>query len=192
MPKKDGVMSVCAVCSRDFYIPPSHRDKRMTCSYSCKSKLQSEWQRQDLAKRFWAKVDKSGDCWLWTGAILKTGYGSIRIDHKAIRAHRAAYELSVGPIPAGALLRHTCDNPRCVNPTHLLLGNKRSNTQDAIERGQHRCGERDPKAKLTNQNVIEIRDALARGETGRALARRFGVGESAISQIKTGKSRRHG
>lgn len=192
MPKKDGLMSVCDVCSREFYVPPSHRRIRQTCSLGCKGKQQLNWQKQDLATRFWAKVDKSGDCWLWTGAILKTGYGSIRIDHKAIRAHRAAYELSVGPIPEGALLRHTCDNPRCVNPAHLLLGDKRSNTQDAIERGQHRCGERDPKAKLSNQNVVEIRDALARGETGKALARRFGVGESVISRIKTGKGRRHG
>ena len=147
---------------------------------------------RDVAERFWAKVDKSGDCWLWTGALLKTGYGCIRIAHKAIRAHRAAYELSVGPLPKGALLRHTCDNPRCVNPAHLLLGDKRLNMKDALERGQHRCGERDPTAKLSNQNVIEIRDALARGETGRALARRFGVAESVISQIKTGKGRRHG
>ncbi len=190
--RKEGTTSTCPVCGKVYYVPPSHRSGRGSCSHACRAKLQSEWQRRDLSDRFWAKVDKSGDCWVWTAALLKTGYGCLRINRKTTRAHRVAYELSVGPIPDGALLRHTCDNPRCVKPAHLLLGDKRLNTQDAIERGQHKCGERDSKAKLTNQNVIEIREALARGETGRALARRFGVGESAISQIKTGKGRRHG
>jgi hypothetical protein len=148
--------------------------------------------RRDLADRFWEKVDKTGDCWIWTASVLKTGYGCIRIDKKTVRAHRVAYELSVGPIPEGALLRHTCDNPRCVNPHHLLLGDKRSNTQDAMERGQHVLGERHYKAKLSNADVRAIRAKLAAGATGRSLARQFGVTESSISQIKSGNKRRYG
>lgn len=185
-------MSTCSVCGRDYYVPPSARAVRVACSHACKGKLQSEWQRKDLGERFWAKVDKSGNCWLWTAALLKTGYGCLRINRKTTRAHRVAYELSVGPIPEGALLRHTCDNPRCVNPAHLLLGDKRSNAMDAIERGQHRCGERDPKSKLSNKDVTNIRSALARGETGRSLAKRYRVDESWISQIKNNTGRRHG
>ena len=123
---------------------------------------------------------------------MKSGYGCIKIDRKTARAHRVAYELSVGPIPDGSLIRHTCDNPRCVNPAHLLLGDKRSNTQDAMERGQHVLGERHYKAKLSNADVVTIRAKLLTGETGRSVAREFGVNESWISKIKTGKKRRFG
>lgn len=192
MPKKDGVMSVCDVCSREFYVPPSHRRLRQTCSLRCKGKQQLSWQKQDLATRFWAKVDKSGDCWIWTASVMKNGYGCLRINQKTTRAHRVAYELSVGPIPEGALLRHTCDNRRCVKPEHLLPGTFKDNNQDALDRGRHLCGERDPKAKLSNNDVKEIRAALARGETGRSLSKRYRVDASWISQIKNRTGRRYG
>lgn len=189
--RKEGTPSVCAVCGSAYYLPPSHRVKSHACSRACRAKMQSEWQRKDLAQRFWQKVDKSGDCWVWTGALLKTGYGSIRIDKKAMRAHRVAYELCVGPIPRGLLLRHSCDNPRCVNPAHLLTGGKKENTADAIERGQHLIGERHPKAKLTDSSIADIRRDIARGVSGIDIARAHGVSESLISKIKHGKKRLH-
>lgn len=185
-------MSRCAVCGCQYYVPPSHRATRISCSHACRAKLQSEWQRRDLATRFWEKVDKRGNCWIWTASTLKTGYGCIRIDQKTIRAHRVAYELCVGPVPQGRLLRHSCDNKRCVNPSHLIPGTKCDNAVDAVLRGQHRVGERDTKARLSNADVAVIRIALADGVTGRALAQRFNVDESHISHIKHGKSRKHG
>ncbi len=65
--------------------------------------------------RFWAKVDKSGDCWLWTARLSHNGYG--RFVNQA--AHRTAYEMLVGPIPEGMQLDHLCRVRRCVNPSHL-------------------------------------------------------------------------
>lgn len=70
-------------------------------------------------QRFWAKVDKSGECWLWTGARDWNGYGQTAIGHVNLRAHRVAYELERGPIPDGLTLDHLCRNPPCVNPSHL-------------------------------------------------------------------------
>jgi hypothetical protein len=70
-------------------------------------------------QRFWAKVDKSGDCWQWTAAKCSRGYGAFGVDRKPRRAHRVAYELVVGPIPDGLELDHLCRNPSCVNPEHL-------------------------------------------------------------------------
>jgi hypothetical protein len=79
-------------------------------------------------ERFWSKVDKSGDCWLWTAAIDK-GYGSftIRRGEKA-KAHRYAYQELVGPIPVGLTLDHLCRNRACVNPAHL----------EALSKSDHR------------------------------------------------------
>lgn len=76
--------------------------------------------QMSLEQRFWAKVDKSGDCWLWTAAICQTGgYGRVKVDGKMLKAHRVAYELTIGPIPDGLTLDHLCRVRRCVNPAHL-------------------------------------------------------------------------
>ena len=69
--------------------------------------------------RFWSKVDKSGDCWLWLGARNHNGYGRHMFRGHRIMAHRVAYMLSVGEIPAGLQLDHLCRTRRCVNPSHL-------------------------------------------------------------------------
>ena len=192
--KKEGTNSVCEICGNLYYASPSHRGKRKTCSKDCYVKLARTWLCKDLRERFYAKVEKTESCWLWTGALLKRagGYGSIRINRKAERAHRVAYALEVGPIPDRKILRHTCDNPRCVNPAHLIPGSHKENSQDALDRERHLVGERDPKARLSNDDVAAIRALLASGATGRYTAKLFGVTEGHISMIKSGKHRVHG
>jgi hypothetical protein len=73
----------------------------------------------DVPFRFWPKVDKSGDCWLWTAEIARSGYGRFRLDGRRQYAHRIAYELTNGPIPDGLMIDHLCHNLACVNPDHL-------------------------------------------------------------------------
>ena len=82
------------------------------------------------ADRFWAKVDKTGDCWLWTGNVRgPMGYGRFAITAaKAVQAHRYAYEMAVGPVPVGLQLDHLCRTPRCVRPNHLEAVTPRENT----------------------------------------------------------------
>jgi DNA-binding NarL/FixJ family response regulator len=82
---------------------------------------------------------------------------------------------------------HICDNPSCVNPKHLRLGTKRENNSDMREKKRSARGQRNGKAKLTNEQAIAIADGLKRGETGRSLAKRFGVSEITVSMIKHGK-----
>lgn len=86
-----------------------------------------------------ARIPFSG-CWLWLGAVVESGYGQIDVQGKFVRAHRAVYEVLVGPIPVGAYLLHRCDVPSCVNPSHLYAGDQKRNIQDAIERGRFRAG----------------------------------------------------
>ena len=85
---------------------------------------------RSAAERFWTHVQTSDDCWIWTGSRDKQGYGlfSIEVGRWSIRAHRYAYEHLIGPIPVGKVLDHIeCDNPSCVNPSHLEPVTNRSN-----------------------------------------------------------------
>ena len=80
-------------------------------------------------ERFWSKVDKSGDCWLWTGATHR-GYGLFRLNGGSRLAHRVSYEWSKGEIPAGAEVDHMCFSRGCVNPTHLRIASHSLNGQN--------------------------------------------------------------
>lgn len=83
-----------------------------------------------VADRLWSRVDKSGDCWLWTGGWVNDGYGRINLGGRggrAVSVHRLAYELLVGPIPSGKELDHLCRNRACVNPAHLEPVDRRLN-----------------------------------------------------------------
>lgn len=82
------------------------------------------------AERFWPKVDKSGECWLWTGAIDSCGYGLFR--GSEVRAHRMAYALNTGPIPEGMSIHHSCGVRHCVNPAHLEAVTTRENTIESL------------------------------------------------------------
>lgn len=88
---------------------------------------------------FWERVDKTETCWLWMGQrIPPNGYGMRRVHHRKMYTHRLAWEMVNGPIPKGMLVMHTCDNPPCVRPDHLVLGTSRQNTQDMLAKGRGR------------------------------------------------------
>lgn len=74
---------------------------------------------RDVEGRFWAKVDRTGECWLWMATNNPKGYGQVRVDGRLHLAHRFAYEMEFGPIPGGNHIDHMCHIPACVNPAHL-------------------------------------------------------------------------
>lgn len=103
-------------------------------------------QYRPLEERFWPKVRKTDTCWWWTaGGDKADGYGRIRAGGRGtptLLAHRAAWEITFGPIPDGLEVCHTCDTPRCVRPDHLFLGTSLQNNQDMVAKGRQAKGER--------------------------------------------------
>jgi len=150
-----------------------------------------------LAQRFWEKVQKGDDCWLWMGVTLKNGYGTISQlvsygKRKTVYAHRVSWELENGPITGGLFVLHKCDVRACVRPSHLFLGGHQDNSDDKIRKGRYRRGdsgrgEKNACAKLANYQVRVIMALLGAGKSGRAIAEHYGISDSTVSLIKRGK-----
>jgi hypothetical protein len=99
--------------------------------------------RGPIEDRFWTKIRLCDNgCWEWDAAKIHGGYGVIRTGrpHKMVKAHRFAWEWFRGPIPPGLCVCHHCDNPPCVNPSHLFLGNNSDNVRDSMEKGRYKNG----------------------------------------------------
>jgi DNA-binding transcriptional regulator YiaG len=170
------------------------------------------WHPEPVEVRFWRKVDKSSDCWLWTGALDSAGYGQISVGTKAAGGrklaltHRLSYEWHHGPIPEGLMVLHSCDIRRCVNPAHLSVGTHADNAADMVSRGRaavgdqssarlypelRRRGVKHPKAKLSEDTVRAIRQQAATGMSQRQLAALYGVGKNTVQSVLEGKTWRH-
>ena len=93
---------------------------------------------EEQLKRFWAKVDKrvEEECWEWTGARSKKGYGQFCVNKIAKSTHRISYVIHKGEIPEGLMICHACNNPSCVNPNHLYAGTGKDNAQQAVVDGR--------------------------------------------------------
>jgi hypothetical protein len=132
-------------------------------------------------------VMKSG-CWEWRGGKGEKGYGQFRAPGRSWIAPRAAHELYIGPIPEGMLVRHTCDNPPCVNPDHLVVGTHIDNNNDKVERGRQTKGAAVNTNKLTESQVLEMRRLRLGGAKSKDLAIKFGVSTATASAICTGRT----
>lgn len=149
-----------------------------------------------MEERFWERVDRTDGCWTWTGSIQKSnGYGVINEGGTRGRrwyAHRYSFTLKNGEIPKGMVVCHTCDNPPCVNPGHLFLGDYRDNMRDASSKMRMTYGEACHSARLTEETVKEVRAKHATGNFSyKGLAREYGVYDQAIKYAVTGRTWKH-
>lgn len=126
-------------------------------------------------------------CVEWTGSKNEKGYGLIwRKGLSPVRAHRAIWMGENGDIPDGMVLRHKCDNPSCINLEHLELGTPAQNSRDMVSRGRSARGMRHGMAKLSDEDVRQIRVLISLGVRGNWIAETFCVGAMTVSHIKNG------
>lgn len=142
---------------------------------------------------FWAKVSKgnNNDCWNWTGATRRRGYGHFY----SFVSTRVAYFLHYGVDPMENEVLHSCDNPSCCNPNHLSLGDKKKNADEMMERGrgkeQFEAGSKHPGAILVESDIVEIKRRVNTGESQCSVARSYGIYQSVISRIMNKKAWSH-
>ena len=144
-------------------------------------------------ERFWSKVDKTVSCWNWSACTDKDGYGIFWLNDGNSRAHRVSMMLEGCDIPSGMMVCHTCDNPSCVNPDHLYIGDSQTNVDDMIERGRvaSQRGEMNGHSKLTESIVREIRDRVFAGETQRAVAKSLNIDHKHVNMVILRKCWKH-
>lgn len=161
-------------------------------------------------KRFWSRVNKNGPlpdqlnphyanldcCWEWTAGKFQRGYGAIPLLNKTFKAHRISYCFHHGEVPNDLFVCHHCDNPSCVRPSHLFLGDINANGFDMSIKGRATRtgptnpvkGERHHKAKLNSEKVKAIREEYSLGGTShKKLGLKYGVRDTSIRMILIGK-----
>lgn len=146
--------------------------------------------KKTIEEQFWSKVRREGDneCWPWIGAKNTAGYGNIKFQGKYVNAHRVSFQLHFGQILPGYYVCHSCDNPSCVNPSHLFQGLPWENDADKIQKKRHVFGERHPKSKLKEEQVKKI---FAEVGTQENIAKKYNVSRRLIGLIKNGVIWKH-
>lgn len=178
--RKNGV---CIICKKHFV---SNNISPKFCSRKCcYSKAPIE--------RFWIFVNKTDTCWMWIGSRNNNGYGKFKVGSHLISSHRFIFETINGPIPPGKIIRHSCDNPICVNPDHLLVGTCQDNINDKCARGRvsRLNGEQNPNAKLLKSDIPMIRKLYKDGLSQKEIGILFGVVKQSISHIMSQKTWHH-
>lgn len=190
----------CIDCGKEI-------DKRSKRCRECFIKYHSKTPKE----KFWEKVNKNGPtmrhmnsrCWEWTASFISNqsssnkiySYGALYINRKTVLAHRFSWELhNSKKIPKNMLVCHHCDNPKCINPSHLFLGTQKDNMNDMSKKGRAgvRHGVGNPKTKLTKKQVASIRKRYTSNTaTVILLAKEYGISRSAIYDIIHYKTHRY-
>jgi len=185
----------CRFCGQSFV--PWRNSPGRYCSRRCAAHYP---RPLTIETRFWAKVERAADCWLWTGATHDNGYGRILVDGKVRKAHRVAWFLAAGAWPpTDRDVGHSCDNPGCVRNDgagayrvdgvdyprfgHLWLAPTAANVQDMYTKDRGPTGERHPRARLTAQDAAAIRQRYAAGERIADLARAYGLTKQGMAAV---------
>jgi len=127
-------------------------------------------------KKFWSRIDKSGECWIWKGSCV-TGYGVLNVGRKNEYIHRFSYRLHFGEFDPKLKVCHTCENRKCGNPAHLVL----------VERGSGDHNDKTMFSKFSAETIAEMQALYDSGEPVYELTARFGMSESTVYKFTRDK-----
>lgn len=187
----------CAWCNNAFernYRMSARREANpQYCSQECRVASRKKLAKDGLEDRFWSRVDRRAEheCWPWTGRVSENGYGAFDHENRPHIASRFAYEITHGPIGGPEMfVCHSCDNPICVNPSHLWLGTPQQNVDDAKRKGRNAKGNglRGSLVHTSKLNELKVLEIRASDEPAKVLAGRFGVSKTTIRLIRNGDS----
>lgn len=175
----DGDVKVQQSCFVRNCVNPTHL-------YLSKKKVPAE-------VRFWLRVVKTADCWLWTAHIAKDGYGRFKDAYKEIYPHRFSWIVHFGAVPDGLDVLHKCDVRHCINPSHLFLGTDADNVADRVAKGRNgdTKGEKNSQAKMTSEKVIAMRLDRQTGLTWELLSKKYNISICQARQICVGRWWKH-
>jgi hypothetical protein len=157
-------------------------------------------------ERFFEKVQTGEGCWEWKGSIAPNGYGQFFRSNGSRQAHRISWEYEHGAIPEDLHVCHTCDNRRCVRPSHLFLGTRSDNMKDMVSKNRHNTsagcramllvrkvynGVDNHESKLTNEQAMIAKACPKMRGAATRLAEAFGVSITVISDIRAKKRWTH-
>jgi len=194
------VKKECDNCGRSYLCRSDKIKSSRFCNISCKGSaisranqkiIHDKWQNEsrqetlDIMSKSFEKFFKSGDdnqCWEWMGhKKSKLPYGGFVFRGKSLIASRVSYMLYIGKIPEGKIVLHNCDNPSCVNPSHLRVGTYLDNQIDKLTRGRGKV------EKLNIEQVTEIKKLLKTKIPDRRIAMQYNVSPTTIGRIKKEK-----
>jgi len=194
--RNDGAECTCSMCSvhfiRAYRISTKRAANPQYCSKLCQTKAQKEKALQSFSDRFWGNVmiGSNDVCWLWIGRKNQNGYGVFDHGGRPHIASRFCYELSHGKLPQNIFVCHSCDNPGCVNPSHLWAGTPKQNVDDCVAKGRNSGGNglRGSAASRSKLTEAQARTIKLSRVPAVDLAAEFGVSATAIRKIQSGEN----
>jgi len=170
---------LCKECGNKFKKKPA--EIKRTKNNFCTRKCSGEWRSENTIAKFYSNaVKRKNGCWEWERCINKHGYGVSRYKGTIMLAHRVSWMISLGEIKDFHVL-HKCDNPKCINPTHLFLGSHQDNITDMVLKGRN-------SSKLTRKDIMKIKVSEYNNHL---ISKEFGVTERTIRNIRNGTSWKH-
>ena len=165
----------------------------------CKKNMACKFNEKSYRKRFWSKVIKTDECWIFKGS-MRDGYPQFsrrkRIGGSTTNAHRLAWEFRHGKIPTNMQILHKCDNRSCVRLSHLFMGTLQDNMKDRNSKGRQAKGERCGRATLSEavaREILALRHPTGFAPWGylRDVAEKYSLDRQTVSNIWRGKTWRH-